>query len=181
MGLVFLVHEHTAPVVKHDGGVVRVTHGSAVKSSQLRRASGLQEATDELLGRDRLWLVAGAFHGLEVLVEGDDKIRVGADGAVGEFVVVHVVGDGLKAKLRGDELDASAALAGKFDEETDLSPVGSAHLTSGDFFVFQEDLIGESPDEFTGQQALPESQPWSRAAKHAHDHIRVDADNHQQR
>lgn len=29
VGLVFLVHEHLAPVVKHDGGVVWVTHGSA--------------------------------------------------------------------------------------------------------------------------------------------------------
>lgn len=33
LGLVFLVHEHTAPVVKHDGGVVRVTHGSTGKDA----------------------------------------------------------------------------------------------------------------------------------------------------
>ena len=33
LGLVFLVHEHTAPVVKHDGGVVRVPRGSAGKAA----------------------------------------------------------------------------------------------------------------------------------------------------
>lgn len=33
MSFVSLVHEHTAPVVKHDGGVVQVTLGSAGKDA----------------------------------------------------------------------------------------------------------------------------------------------------
>ena len=55
---------------------------------------------DELFRRNGLRLVAAADERGEVLVARDDVVRIGGDGAVGEFVVIAVGGDGAEEEGR---------------------------------------------------------------------------------
>ena len=52
---------------------------------------------DEVFRCDRLRAVAGADHCLEMMIGGDDEVRICRDGAIGKGVVVRIAGDGVEA------------------------------------------------------------------------------------
>jgi hypothetical protein len=75
---------------------------------------------NQLRRGDGLGMVSGGGEWGEVAVLGDDAGGTCGDRAIGEFVVVRICGDELKAKGRADVADVSAGLLEEVDETKQL-------------------------------------------------------------
>ncbi len=115
---------------------------------KLRGEEGpLQMLENELRRGDGLGMITGGGEWGEVAILGDDVFRACGDRAIGEFVVVRIRRDELKAKSGADMLDIAAGLLEEVDETQQLRGGSDAHFPCGDFFVFQKNLGRDGPDQ----------------------------------
>ena len=77
---------------------------------------------------DGLGMVSGGGEWGEVAILGDDVVRACGDRAIGEFVVVRIRRDELKAKGGADVLDVAAGLLEEVDETQQLRGGSDAHF-----------------------------------------------------
>ena len=132
-----------------------------------------QMQPDEFLRRHGLRLVAAAAHHLEVLVGGDDEVRLGGDGAVGEFVVVGISGDEVEAERRRDSMDI---LPHRFhgihrvEDEGDVRRVGHA---GGCLLVFEQDLRAHRPAQPACGPCVKDRPVGMPPLEHGQHHVRI--------
>jgi len=80
--------------------------------------------SDEILRRDWLRAVAGAGQCFEMMIGGDDEVRICRDGAIGKGVVVRIAGDRVKAVARTDVVDVAVEDINDGEETPDVLPAG---------------------------------------------------------
>ena len=134
---------------------------------------------DELLRRDGLGLVPAADEHVEMLVTGDDEVGVRGDGAVGEFVVVSVCGDGAEEKGGRDVKEAATSeRANGGHGAHGLRRVSGGTKASHDLFVFKKNIGGDRPGKAAhGPSAEDEMIPVA-GLEHGQRDVGVDHDNH---
>ena len=62
---------------------------------------------DEVLWCDGLGFVVRADEYLEMMIGGDEAVRIGGDGAVGEGIVIGITDDGMETVRRADVVDGN--------------------------------------------------------------------------
>ena len=80
---------------------------------------------------DGLGMASGGGEWGEVAILGDDVVRACGDRTIGEFVIVRIRRDELKAKGGADMLDVAASLLKQVDETQQLCCGSHAHLPYG--------------------------------------------------
>lgn len=85
-----------------------------------------QMEPDEVFRCDRLRAVPGADQCLEMMIGGDDEVRICRDGAIGKGVVVRIAGDGVEAVARADVVDGAVEHINRGEETPDVFPSGGA-------------------------------------------------------
>ena len=138
----------------------------------------LQTLGNELCRGDGLGMVSGGGEWGEVAVLGDEVVRACGDRAIGEFVVVRIRRDELKAKSGADMLDIAAGLLEDVDEAQQLRGGSDAHFPCGDFFVFQKNLGRNGPDQPAIDERLADGQPRTISPEHSQNDVGVDADRY---
>jgi hypothetical protein len=110
----------------------------------------MTQPLDECLGRNGLRTIAATIQYAEMGITRDDEVRVRGDGAIGEFVVVPVGGNGAKGKRRRDADDGPGVNFCQFQKPFERLPPGGTGCPDDDFAIFKQDIGGERPGEPPG-------------------------------
>lgn len=136
-----------------------------------------KKSRDELLRRNRLRFVARADQRLEMPIRSDDEVRVDADRAVGEFVIIPIRGHSEKMEKSGDAQQRAIGGIRQVHEADEFLPSGRTEHARHHLLVFEQDIRGDGPQKLALHPSVDDSRKWVRTVGCLDQHVGIDDDD----